>query len=151
MSADASVLLDVDGTLVDSNYAHVYAWSLAFAEEGLSVPAWEIHRAIGMGSDKLVPKLVGQNDADRIGDAVSERHDSMFTDMIDEVRPLPGARDLLIALKQRGYYMVLASSAKSNEVEHYIDLLDARDLIDSWTTSSDVDRTKLLLESVAPL
>ena len=142
MSADASVLLDVDGTLVDSNYAHVDAWSHAFAAEGHVVPAWEIHRAIGMGSDKLVAKLVGSQVAEEIGEAISEHHDSLFEGMIGDVRALPGARDLLNSLKQRGYTTVLASSAQSGEVEHYIGLLDARELIDAWTTSDDVDRTK---------
>lgn len=140
--ATASVLLDVDGTLVDSNYAHVDAWSKAFAAVGNPVPAWEIHRAIGMGSDKLVAKLVGEDLAERIGEEASDAHDSMFADMLGDVRALPGARDLLAALKQRGYDTVLASSAKADEVEHYIDLLDARGLVDSWTTSADVGQTK---------
>ena len=140
--APASVLLDVDGTLVDSNYAHVDAWSKAFVAVGNPVPAWEIHRAIGMGSDKLVAKLVGEDLAERIGEEASEAHESLFADMLGDVRALPGARDLLSALKQRGYETVLASSAKADEVEHYIDLLDARGLVDSWTTSADVGQTK---------
>ena len=140
--AKGSVLLDVDGTLVDSNYSHVDAWSKAFAAAGHAIPAWEIHRAIGMGSDKLVAKLVGEDLAETIGEEASDTHESLFADMIGNVQALPGARDLLAALKQRGYDTVLASSAKDNEVEHYIDLLDARSLIDSWTTSADVDHTK---------
>jgi HAD superfamily hydrolase (TIGR01509 family) len=140
--ANASVLLDVDGTLVDSNYAHVDAWLRAFAAAGHPVPAWEVHRAIGMGSDKLVAKLVGAELAETIGEDASKTHDSLFADMIGDVRALPGARDLLAALKQQGYNTVLASSAKDDEVEYYIDLLDARGLIDSWTTSADVDHTK---------
>jgi phosphoglycolate phosphatase-like HAD superfamily hydrolase len=140
--ADASVRLDVDGTLVDSNYAHVDAWSHAFLTVGHPVPAWEIHRAIGMGSDKLVAKLVGKRVAEAIGEAVSDAHDVLFTPMIGDVQPLPGARDLLATLKQCGYDTVLASSAQEDEVEHYIDLLKARDLVHAWTTSADVDRTK---------
>jgi HAD superfamily hydrolase (TIGR01549 family) len=142
MPAGASVLLDVDGTLVDSNYAHVDAWSHAFAKAGHPVPAWEIHRAIGMGSDKLVAKLVGQSVAEMIWETVSDAHDSLFAEMIDDVQTLPGARDLLAALKQRGYETVLASSARRGEVEHYIDLLDAREIIDAWTTADDVEHTK---------
>lgn len=142
MTGTASVLLDVDGTLVDSNYAHVHAWSQAFATAGQPVPAWEIHRAIGMGSDKLVAKLVGEGVAGAIADEVTDSHDSLFTETISAVQPLPGARDLLVALKHCSYKTVLASSAKQDEVEHYIDLLDARLLIDAWTTSADVDHTK---------
>ena len=142
MTADSSVLLDVDGTLVDSNYAHVDAWSQAFAKAGHPVPAWEIHRAIGMGSDKLVAKLVGEGVAGLIGDEVTDSHDSLFTETIGAVQPLPGARDLLVALKHCGYETLLASSAQQDEVEHYIDLLDARLVIDAWTTSADVDHTK---------
>lgn len=137
-----TVLLDVDGTLVDSNYAHISAWSQALAATGHPAPAWEIHRAIGMGSDKLVGKVVGEDIAKTIGERASKTHDALFTGMISEVRALPGARDLLVALKRQRYSTVLASSAKSEEVEHYIDLLDARDLIDAWTTSGDVDHTK---------
>ena len=150
--ADASVLLDVDGTLVDSNYAHVAAWSRAFAAAGRPVPAWEIHRAIGMGSDKLVTKLVGKSIADAIGEEVSDTHDSLFKQVIDEVRSLPGARPLLAALKALGYNTILASSAQEEEVEHYVDLLEARALVDAWTTSADVDHTKpdpALIEAAA--
>jgi HAD superfamily hydrolase (TIGR01549 family) len=95
-----------------------------------------------MGSDKLVAKLVGQSVAEMIWETVSDAHDSLFAEMIDDVQTLPGARDLLAALKQRGYETVLASSARRGEVEHYIDLLDAREIIDAWTTADDVEHTK---------
>ena len=142
MSSHRSILLDVDGTLVDSNYLHVTAWAQAFAAHGQIVPAWRIHRAIGMGGDKLVSHLIGEHAAAEIGAAASDDHDELFKQLIGQVQPLPGAHDLLLVLKQRKLTVVLASSAGDDEVEHYIDLLGARDLVDAWTTSDDVDRTK---------
>jgi HAD superfamily hydrolase (TIGR01509 family) len=62
--------------------------------------------------------------------------------MIHEVRPLPDARRLIEVLKENGHTVVLASSAKAEEIEHYLDLLDARDLADDWTSSADVEQTK---------
>jgi HAD superfamily hydrolase (TIGR01509 family) len=136
------VVVDVDGTLVDSNYMHVTAWQAAFASHGWCVPAWEIHRAVGMGADKLVPALVGAGAAKEIGSAVAAEHDTRFRGTIANVQPLPGARDLLAALKRRGLAVVLGSSAAAAEVDHYVGLLDAADLVDHVTTSEDVDRTK---------
>ncbi len=135
-------MLDVDGTLVDSNYLHVVAWQGAFAHHGHRVASWEIHRAVGMGSDKLVPALLGDAAAEEIGAAVSAEHDTRFRRVIADVEPLPGARDLLSALKRRGLTVVLGSSAAAEEVDHYLRLLDATELVDHVTTAADVDRTK---------
>jgi len=142
MPPEHSIVLDVDGTLVDSNYHHVVAWQAAFAEHGQSVTAWSIHRAVGMGADKLVPALLGDAAAEEFGAAVSAGHDTRFRRVIGDVQPLPGARDLLSALKRRGLAVVLGSSASAEEVDHYLDLLDATALVDHVTTAADVDRTK---------
>ena len=142
MPPDRCIVLDVDGTLVDSNYLHVIAWQAAFAAHGRDVAAWEIHRAVGMGADKLVPSLLGDAAAAEIGDAASADHDARFRRTIGDVKPLPGARDLLVALKQRGLVVVLGSSAAGEEVDHYVKLLDATELVDHATTAADVDRTK---------
>jgi HAD superfamily hydrolase (TIGR01509 family) len=142
MSCDRSILLDVDGTLVDSNYLHVDAWIRAFAGAGHSIPAWRIHRAIGMGGDKLLAELIGERAATEAGDALGDTHDRLFDERIGEVRPLPGATALLRLLKESGFTVVLASSARASEIERYLDLLDARCLVDLWTTSDDVDGTK---------
>jgi HAD superfamily hydrolase (TIGR01509 family) len=142
MPPDRCIVLDVDGTLVDSNYHHVVAWQAAFAEHGQSVAAWEIHRAVGMGADKLVPALLGDAAAADLSAALSAGHDTRFQRVIGEVQPLPGARDLLSALKQRGLTVVLGSSAGAEEVDHYLRLLDATELVDHVTTAADVDRTK---------
>ncbi len=137
-----AAILDVDGTLVDSNYFHAVAWYRAFGVHGHTLPMWRIHRAIGMGGDQLVAALLDDAAEEREGDAIRAAETERYGELVDEVRPLEGARDLIEDLKGRGHRVVLASSAKPDEVDHYLDLLDARDLADAWTTSGDVERTK---------
>ena len=137
-----AAILDVDGTLVDTNYHHALAWYRAFRALDVTLPLYRIHRHIGMGGDQLVAALAG-DDFDRAhGDAVREREGDLYMQLIDEVRPLAGARELLEELKERGHALVLSSSAKEHEVDHYLDLLGARELADAWTTSADVEQTK---------
>ena len=135
-------ILDIDGTLADTNYHHVVAWARAFAEHEADVPIWRIHRHIGMGGDQIVSALAGEDFEREHGDAAREAEGERYLDLIGEVSPLPGARELVVELKEQGHTVILASSAKEEEVEHYVDLLDARDLADSWTTSADVETTK---------
>jgi HAD superfamily hydrolase (TIGR01509 family) len=137
-----AAILDVDGTLVDSNYQHAIAWYRAFREHELTVPVWKIHRHIGMGGDQLVPALLGDELAEEQGDQVRESEKRLFAELIDEVVPLPGAHELIEELKAREHKVVLASSANADDVERYLDLLDARELADGWTTSADVEATK---------
>ena len=142
MAADA-VLLDVDGTLIDSNYQHTLAWYRAFRKHGIVLPVWRIHRAIGMGGDQLVPALVGEETDRDKGDEIRDTRGSIYKDeLMGEVEPLEGANDLIKELKERGLRVVLASSSPKDELEHYLGLLDARDLADAWTTKDDVDKTK---------
>jgi HAD superfamily hydrolase (TIGR01509 family) len=140
--ASSAAILDIDGTLVDTNYQHAIAWYRAFRSQGLTLPVWRIHRHIGMGGDQLVPARAGDNFAKQHGDAVREAEKSLYTELIDEVAPMDGARDLIVAVSESERSVVLASSAKQDEVDHYIDLLDARQVIDAWTTSADVEATK---------
>jgi phosphoglycolate phosphatase-like HAD superfamily hydrolase len=135
-------ILDIDGTLVDTNFQHAVAWYRAFHQHGLVIPLWRIHRSIGMGGDQLVPTVAGDEVEEQLGDDVRPAHDAIYFTMIAEVEPLPGARELIVELKDRGHTVVLASSAKATEVDHYIDLLDARELADDWTSSADVEATK---------
>lgn len=137
-----AALLDVDGTLVDSNYQHAIAWYRAFREHGVTLPVWRIHRHIGMGGDQLVPALIGDELAATHGEGVREAEKREFAELIDEVVPLPGAHELIAELKDRGHTVVLASSAHEDDVERYLDLLDVRELVDGWTTSGDVEATK---------
>jgi HAD superfamily hydrolase (TIGR01509 family) len=135
-------ILDVDGTLVETNYHHAVAWYRAFTQNGVELPVWRIHRAIGMGGDQMVKKLAGDDVEDEKGDDIRTAEKALYTAMIHEVRPLPDARRLIEVLKERGHTVVLASSAKKDEIEHYLDLLDARELADDWTSSADVEKTK---------
>jgi HAD superfamily hydrolase (TIGR01549 family) len=135
-------ILDVDGTLVDSVYHHALAWHRAMRRCGVVLPVWRIHRHIGMGGDQLVSALCGDDFEAERGAEVREAEAECFEPMIEEVEPLEGARELLEELKRRGHRLVLASSAKEPELEHYLELLEARDLADAWTSSADVDATK---------
>jgi HAD superfamily hydrolase (TIGR01509 family) len=137
-----AAILDIDGTLVDTNYHHALAWYRAFRQHGLVLPIWRIHRHIGMGGDQLVSALCGAEVEEEKGDDIRTAEKALYMALIPEVEPLHGARRLLVELKEHGHPMVLASSAKPDEVEHYLDLLDARELTDGWTTSADVEATK---------
>ncbi len=138
----AVAILDIDGTLVDTNYQHTLAWYRAFCRHGLTLPLWRIHRHIGMGGDQLVPALAGEDYEAEQGDAVREEETALYGELIGEVRPMKGARELIEELARRGHTVLLASSAKQEEVDHYLDLLDARELADGWTSSADVESTK---------
>jgi HAD superfamily hydrolase (TIGR01549 family) len=137
-----AAILDIDGTLVDTNYQHALAWYRAFRQHGELLPVWRIHRHIGMGGDQLVAALAGDEVEEEKGDDIRSAEKALYMALIEEVEPLHGARDLIVDLKDRGHSVVLASSAKPDEVEHYLDLLDARELADGWTTSGDVEATK---------
>ena len=137
-----AAILDVDGTLVDTNYHHALAWYRAFRQNGIVLPVWRIHRHMGMGGDHLVAELAGNEVEDSKGDQIRTAEKALYMSLIEEVEPLEDARRLIEALVERGHAVVLASSAKSHEVDHYLDLLAARDIVDGWTTSADVDATK---------
>ena len=136
------MILDVDGTLVDTNYQHALAWFRAFREHGQVLPLWRIHRATGMGGDKMVEYLGGKELERSQGDAIRDAESHAYGELIGEVEPLDGAREFLAHLKDSGVTVVLASSAKEKELSHYLDLLKARDVVDAWTSSADVQETK---------
>jgi HAD superfamily hydrolase (TIGR01549 family) len=137
-----AAILDVDGTLVDTNYHHAIAWYRAFSRHDVVLPVWRIHRHIGMGGDQLVSALAGQDVEEEKGDSIRHAETELYGELIGEVRPLDGAAALIRDLKERAHAVVLASSAKQREVDYYVDLLDARDVVDGWTASDDVDATK---------
>jgi len=137
-----AAILDVDGTLMDTVYHHALAWYRAFRSQDLEMEVWKVHRRIGMGGDQLVADLCGDEVEKRHGDALRDAEKERYSELIGEVRPLPGARALIEALKERGHEVVLSSSAKPEELDHYLDLLEARDLVDDWTSSADVEETK---------
>jgi HAD superfamily hydrolase (TIGR01549 family) len=142
MSQPRIAVLDVDGTLVDSNYQHAIAWYRALRALDEIHPIWRIHRLIGMGGDQLLPTLAGDEVEARIGDEARERQGKEVDQLLGEIAPLPGARDLLLAIKERGHKLVLASSGQQRHVDFALDLLDARDIADAWTSSADAEATK---------
>ena len=137
-----AAILDIDGTLVDSNYQHALAWYRAFRLHGITIPVWRCHRAIGMGGDQLVSYLAGEGFASEEGATVRTEEHALFQQLIHEVQPFAGARELIEDLKGRGCKVVLASSAKAEDLQHFLDVLDARELADGWTDSSSVEHTK---------
>jgi HAD superfamily hydrolase (TIGR01509 family) len=103
---------------------------------------WKVHRHIGMGGDQILDALIGEEAAAADGEAIREAEAEAYKELIGEVEPLEGARELIEKLHEEGSTVILASSAKEEEVDHYLDLLDARELVDGWTTSADVENTK---------
>jgi HAD superfamily hydrolase (TIGR01509 family) len=142
VTALPAAILDVDGTLVDTNYHHAVAWFRAFRRLDVTLPLYRLHRHIGMGSDQLVAAVAGEEFDGEHGDDVRSLETDIYMELIEEVQPLAGARELLEELDRRGHALVLASSAKQHELDHYLDLLGARQLADGWTMSADVERTK---------
>jgi HAD superfamily hydrolase (TIGR01549 family) len=134
--------LDVDGTLVDTNYQHALCWYRAFREHELVLPVWRLHRHVGMGGDKFVAAVAGEEAEERLGDELRDRWEDLFDELIDEVAALEGAHELLEDLKRRGRRVVLASSSIEKHLDHFLDLLDARTLADAWTTKDDVEASK---------
>lgn len=135
-------ILDIDGTVVDTNYQHAIAWFRAFREHDISLALWRIHRHIGMGGDQMVGALTDEETERSLGDAIRSAEKEQYAKLIGEVQTMRGSRELIAELKRRGHSIVFASSAKEDEVNVYLDLLDARDPVDAWTTSADVQATK---------
>jgi HAD superfamily hydrolase (TIGR01509 family) len=135
-------ILDVDGTLIDTNYQHSLAWFRAFVEHDIVLPVWRIHRHIGMGGDQLVQALTDERTERERGDSIREAETARYGEMIDEVTAMEGARELVSELSRRGHKVVLATSAKPQELDHYLEMLGARELADAWTDAEDVQATK---------
>lgn len=137
----SAVLFDVDGTLVDSNFLHVDAWSRAFAEMGTPVDSWRIHRAIGQDSARLLEQLVGERDEEWITRA-KDLHSQHYTEQSGRLRAFDKAADLLRELSGRGIRVVLATSAPEDELKMLMDVLDAEDAIHATTNADDVATAK---------
>lgn len=140
--ASTIAVVDVDGTLIDSNYHHALAWYRALRSLGETFPVWRLHRLIGMGGDKIVETIGGEDLERRLGDEAREQQGKEVDALLDEMSPLPGARDLLVAIKERGHQLVLASSGQQRHVDAFLDKLDAREVADAWTSSDDVESSK---------
>jgi HAD superfamily hydrolase (TIGR01509 family) len=139
----AAVLLDVDGTLVDSNDAHAHAWVETFAEYGIEVSFERVRRMIGMGGDRVIEQLAGHRKDGQANEQISERRSQLFRERwLPRARPLPGARELLLRLRAEGYEYAIATAAKDEELQPLLELAGIADLCDRRTTSSDVEETK---------
>ena len=138
-----TVLLDVDGTLVDSNDAHARAWVRAFAEEGVDAPFEAVRRLIGMGGDKLIPRVSPFTDDSKEGKRVVTRRQEIFaSDFLPGLQPFRDAGRLVAELKRRGLTAVAASSAKAEELQPLLRIAGAEALLDGATSSSDVEESK---------
>jgi HAD superfamily hydrolase (TIGR01509 family) len=131
------VIFDVDGTLLDTNYLHVAAWWEAFRERGHDIRCADIHRALGMGSAELVQRVLGRPDP-----SVIDAHSRHFAPYLGRMRPLPGAADLLTATARLRLNVVVATSAKDDEIDLMLDAIGARDAIGTVVSSGAVERTK---------
>ena len=141
-SENAAILFDIDGTLVDSTYHHAIAWQRAFDRNDLPFPLWRIHRTVGMGGDKLVAEVAGDDVEERLGDTLRDAWKDEYVQIKTEVFPLPGAADLVKKLAADGYLVALASSGEPQFAEEALDDLDIRDDVRVLKTSQDVDGSK---------
>jgi phosphoglycolate phosphatase len=140
MSPDATpptVVLDLDGTLVDSVYQHVVAWQAAFHDVGLHVGGVRIHEAIGMGGDRLVGEVAGASAETAVGDEVRKLHDSYFRSGLRTISPLDGAPELVESLLGRGHRVVLASSSEADLVDALLEIVGIGHLMHAVVTGSD--------------
>jgi HAD superfamily hydrolase (TIGR01509 family) len=136
-----AILFDVDGTLVDSNYLHIHAWQRAFAEVGIDVETWRIHRSIGMDGATLV-RSFSDDAPDETQKRLKDLHSQYYAEMAPLLRPLPGARTLLQRVADLGLQVVLATSAPEDELALLRKVLDCDDIVAEVTSSADVDTAK---------
>jgi len=137
------VLLDIDGTLVESNDAHAHAWVQALAGDGRVVRFEDVRPLIGMGGDKLLPKVSGLDPESPEGKRVSDRRKEIFLkEFLPHLRPCRGARELLKALRDRGLKMVVATSAKKDELGPLLKACGADEFVQDATSSDDAERSK---------
>lgn len=143
MGARRGVLLDVDGTLLDSNHAHARAWEEALAKEGFAPGFDRIRRLIGMGGDKVVPLLTGIPDEDPRAERLKKERGRIFrTKYLSRLRPFPLARALLEELGRRRLMRVVASSASSDDLAALLAQGGFTDHVDATVSGDDVDRSK---------
>ncbi len=136
------ILFDIDGTLVDSTYHHALAWQRSFRRLDLTFPFWRVHRTIGMGGDKLVGQVAGDEVEEKHGDALRDAWAEEYRKLTAEVHPLPGAVDLVREVADAGLLVALASSGEAEFSEQARDLLGIGDLVHTMTTAADADDSK---------
>ena len=133
------VVLDVDGTLMDTNYLHTEAWARAFEDVGHRVPRVELHRQIGKGSELLIREFV---DDDETVEKITSLHSEYFAEFQEHGHPLPGAKELISSLVEAGHAVWFVTSAKDEELAHHMQELEAEGRIHGVVNSSDVEKAK---------
>jgi HAD superfamily hydrolase (TIGR01509 family) len=137
------ILLDLDGTLLDSNDAHAEAWAEAMADSGYHPDFQEIRRRIGMGGDFLLPEVIGIDAESETGKRISRRRREIFESRyLPGLRPFAGAQELVRRLRDAGYRMVMASSSRREELDKMLDIVGIVGLVDAVTSASDVENSK---------
>jgi HAD superfamily hydrolase (TIGR01549 family) len=142
VSERPTVVLDVDGTLVDSNYQHAIAWHRAFRAHGYRTAIWELHRHVGMGGDQFVEALLGADAEKADGDELRDAHTEEYSKLIGEIEAIEGASELIAELDDAGATVIIGSSAEKDECDHFVDLLGAGERIAGATTSEDAEHSK---------
>ena len=138
-----AVIFDIDGTLIDSVDLHALAWQDAFREFGREIPYNDIRMQVGKGADRLIPSLLREAEAKRIGEAIDRRRGEIFkSEYLPRVQPFAGVRELFLRLRQSGIRIVLGSSAKGEELAAYKRIANIADLIEDETSSDDAQRSK---------
>jgi HAD superfamily hydrolase (TIGR01509 family) len=133
------VVLDVDGTLMDTNYLHTEAWARAFEEVDHRMPRVRLHKQVGKGAGLLIRAFV--EDEETI-EKIQDLHSEFYEELQEYGHPLPGAKELISSLKERGYKVWFVTSAKDEELEHHMQELEAEDRIDGVVNSSAVENPK---------
>ena len=137
------MILDIDGTLVDSNDAHARAWVEALAEEGIEVPFEKVRPLIGMGGDKLLPRVSGLEEDSPRGKRIGERRGEIFkARYLPGLKSFPATRELLVKMRELGLKLVVATSAKEDELKPLLKIAGAADLIEEKTSSDDAENSK---------
>jgi phosphoglycolate phosphatase-like HAD superfamily hydrolase len=137
------VVLDVDGTLVDSNDAHARAWVRAFEAEGRHVPFERVRQLIGMGGDKIIPALTGLDPHEAPAKLISDRRRGFFErDYLPVLGAMPGARNLILRLHERGIRTVVASSAERGELDPLLRVVGVEDLVEHAVSKDEAGRSK---------
>ena len=136
------IVLDLDGTLVDSTYHHALAWRRAFDDHGVPVPLWRVHRAVGMGGDRLVGELAGDDVEEQYGDPLRASWRERYDELRGEVRPVTDAHRFVTGLADAGHRMALASSGDPEFTDDAVEQLGIRDVLDVLLTSEDAESSK---------
>jgi len=137
------VILDVDGTLVESNDAHAHSWVQALEAFGYKVAFEKVRPLIGMGGDKVLPELIGVSKDSHLGEEISQLREKIFKEQyLPHLRAFPGAKDLLKEIRKRGLQLAIASSAKPDELKALLQIVGDSHLIEEETSSKDVQRSK---------